>query len=551
VELEFGEYTFTFWLLTTGNRYQPQRFSISETTDGLVARSDVLTYGDGAGSTSGLLEVTLTRHEGGLSWQVRAAHSEPIKGIRVAISPLPVGTVMVPTGVQLDLQEGEPGRCYVYPGGYYPLRHISSTGVDPRSGPRSGWAAQFVLLHDGERTLYLHTREVPPRVAKLWVYRWGDHQEFRLYSEADACRRTTEYVSPTWFLDQVDDWRQAVDDHVRWMKQAYDLRPFAERADVQPWLKGIALAVNLHGRSHDGKVCHDFAAMAQRMEELAALFPPQHTLIKVVGFEGRIDHHWPDNDPDPVLGGSEGLSYFMATAHRLGFYVMLHLNVWGASFDNPVTQSLLPYRILDADGRPVTWSWDYDEDEIAEEIMAYISPDAPQWRAVLGRKIHDLVERYEVDAIFLDQTGTYVNDLRYDHFRGLQTLYAELRAALPGVQFVGEGPTTELSVSLSPLLSGVSSAQEEMAEMFCRLFGPFVRQFGHSAAMAAGPYRGVWAVRPGEWWDGESIPIQDERAARVNGIATLNLTDHRIGLDSEWVNGILTRARRDLDRHQA
>jgi hypothetical protein len=61
----------------------------------------------------------------------------------------------------------------------------------------------------------------------------------------------------------------------------------------------------------------------------------------------------------------------------------------------------------------------------------------------------------------------------------------------------------------------------------------------------------VWAVRPGEWWDGESIPIQDERAARVNGIATLNLTDHRIGLDSEWVNGILTRARRDLDRHQA
>jgi hypothetical protein len=62
------------WLLATGNWYEPAPFAITETTDGLLACTDSLTYGDGFGSTPGLLEVTL-----------------------------------------------------FYPGGYYHLRHVSST----------------------------------------------------------------------------------------------------------------------------------------------------------------------------------------------------------------------------------------------------------------------------------------------------------------------------------------------------------------------------------------------------------------------------------------
>ena len=161
---------------------------------------------------------------------------------------------------------------------------------------------------------------------------------------------------------------------------------------------------------------------------------------------------------------------------------MPHLNVWGASFANPATEALLPYRILDLEGRPVTWSFDHDGDEIDEEIFAYISPDAPEWRQVLQTKIAEIVAR-GVDTIFLDQTGTYVNDLRYDHFRGLQALYAELRAAMPAVQFVGEGPTTELSASLCPLLAGVSSSDDpDQVELYRRLFGRFILQHSHSAS---------------------------------------------------------------------
>ena len=255
--------------------------------------------------------------------------------------------------------------------------------------------------------------------------------------------------------------------------------------------------------------------------------------------------HWPDNGPAPELGGHDGFDYLMEIAHRLGFHVMPHLNVWGASFDNPATDGLLAYRILDGEGRPVNWSYDYDQDEIAEEIFAYISPDAPEWRAVLRQKVREIVDR-GVDAVFLDQTGTYINDLRYDHFRGLRALYAELRAELPGVQFTCEGPTTELSASLCPLLAGVSASDNDDAnEMYRRLFGPYVRQHGHSASIPPEPYRGVWSTPPGRWWNEEHFTGHHDRASQVNGIPTLNLTDKRIRLDGDLAASVLKRAHRD------
>lgn len=545
MDITFGGYTFGFSLLTTRNRYEPVHFVTFDASGGLVARAHSFAYGDGSGATSGLLELTFAEYETGLSWQARASHVEPIKGIKVAISPLPLGTVMVPNGTELNLKEGDAGRCFVYPGGYYPLRHLSSTGVEPRSGPLPIWSAQFALLRERERTLYLHAREYPPRVKKLWVYHRGGHQEVRVYSEADAYRRSREYTAPVWYLDEVAEWTDAVEDHARWMAYTYGLRPPTARPDVQPWLKDIALVVILHGHSQAGKICHNFAAMVNRLEELAPLFPPGRTLVKLVGFEGRVEHNLPSSAPDRALGSTGGFRRLMTVAHELGFRVMTFLNVWGASLDNPATQRLLEHQVHDPEGRPMGWSWDYDEDEIPEEIFAYISPDVPEWREVLRQTARELVEQRGVDAIYLDQMGTFVNDLHHDHFRGLETLYEELRTDLPDTLVVGEGPTTEVSAMLSPLLGGVSRCDgEDSTELHRRLFGSFVREHGHSARGLLGPYPGVWDNYHGDGWSEEQFDLEQEQAAQVNGIPTLNLTDSRIELDGKLVQRTLDRARR-------
>jgi hypothetical protein len=541
--ISFENYVFRFWVLTPANVYEPSKLRISTSGKNTIASSSELTYGDGSGSVPGELKVVFSRTSRGISWSASASTPELIKGIKVAIEPLPLGTLMVPLGHSVNLQPDEPGRAFVFPGGYYPRRHTSGTGVTPASGPLPIWAAQFALLRSGDHTLYLHGEQYPPHVKKLWIYREGDHQTLHLYDEALGCQRATNFSTTVWYLETVADWQRAVDEYTAWMSSAYGLRSFAERSDVQPWLKDLGLVVLLHGIGTNNHVGYTFVEMAEQLTRLADRFPSQRMLVKVLGFEGRIDNTWPDNTPAEQLGGVSGFEHLASTCRQLGIHLMPHLNVWGASYANPTTESLLPYRILDLEGRPVTWSFDRDGDEIDEEIFAYISPDAPEFRQVMRTKVSEIVNR-GVDAVFLDQTGTFVNDLRYDHFQGLQALYTELRRAMPGIQFVGEGPTTELSVSLCPLLAGVSASEDDdQVELYLRLFGRFVRQHNHSASFPPEPYHGVWSTSTIRGWTEERFARQQQLTARATGVPTLNLTDRRIDPDGPRVEMVLAQAR--------
>ncbi len=546
--ISYENYEFRFWILTTDNVYEPSRFQVQIDGKSTHFCSSDLTYGDGSGSTHGELEVVFSLTHRGFSWHASASAPELIKGIKVAIEPLPLGKLMIPLGHTVNLQPGEPGRAFVFPGGYYPKRHTSGTGVTPVAGPLPIWAAQFALLRAADQTLYLHGEQYPPHVKKLWIYRTDDHQILHLYDEALGCQRDKAFTTTNWHLETVADWRSAVDEYAAWMAAAYGMRALAERSDVQPWLKELGLVVLLHGIGTNNHVGYTFDEMAEHLTRLAERFPPQHILVKILGFEGRIDNTWPDNTPDERLGGIPGFEHLTAVCKRLGIHFMPHLNVWGASYANPVTESLLPYRILDLEGRPVTWSFDRDGDEIDEEIFAYISPDAPEWRQVMQEKIAEIVHR-GVDAVFLDQVGTYVNDLRYNHFRGLQALFAELRTAMPGIQFVGEGPTTELSASLCPLLAGVSGSEDDdQMELYLRLFGRFIRQHNHSASLPPEYYGGVWSASTIRGWSEERFTQQQKMAIRAQGIATLNLTDHRIDLDGPRVEAVLAQARDFMDK---
>jgi len=489
-----------------------------------------------------MLEVTFRGAPDNFSWTARASHAEEIKGLRVGISPLPAGKVTVPVDAEFTLKDGDPGRVFAYPGGYYPLRHVNSTHVEPAAGPLPTWAVQFAIFHGDGQHVILSAREYPPRVKKLWVYRIGEHQDVYLYSEEDACRRGQEYTAPTWTLSRTADWRPVVDDYSRWMGQAFQMAPFAERPGLQPWLKDIRLVAILHGGSHDGKIGYDFRAMAACLEELAKRFPPNHTLIKVAGFEGRIDRNWPDVEPGEALGGARAFDSLIAAAHRLGYHLIPHLNVWGASYENPKTKALLPHQIIDPEGRPSTWSYDKDQDEIAEEIFAYISPDTSEWREVIKDQVRVLTGR-GMDAIYLDQTGTFINDLRHDHFRGLKTLYTELRENFPSIQFAGEAPVTEVTASLVSLVCGIPIVQTEQLAEICRvLFKPYTRNYGYN--LSPEPYRGVWSSQqPVETWNKDHYLRYVERSAWVHGIPSLSLTDRRINLDGELVRVVLEQAK--------
>ena len=116
--LTFENIIFRFWVLAPGGVYSPSQFDVTTAGDVTTARCHGLTYGNGSGTVPGEVEVVFCRTPRGLSWKVRAALAEPVKGIKVALEPLPLGSIMVPVGQTVDLQPGEPGRVSVFPGGY-------------------------------------------------------------------------------------------------------------------------------------------------------------------------------------------------------------------------------------------------------------------------------------------------------------------------------------------------------------------------------------------------------------------------------------------------
>lgn len=292
---------------------------------------------------------------------------------------------------------------------------------------------------------------------------------------------------------------------------------------------GLKIVTLKQGRTYGHELSLDPEELSEQLDQIVAqgfqvieVFAPAEGLYAYSGLD-TTNHY----RIDPELGTMDGFRRLVRIAHSKGLAVVIFPNIGYFSVEAPdwITACTDP------------------ESEQARWFSWADRPDAPEWRAILRRKVREIVER-GVDAIFLDQTGTFINDLRYDHFRGLQALYAELRTDLPDVQFVCEGPTTELSASLSPLLAGAWGGDtEDLAEMYRRLFGPYVRRHSHSASIPPEPYRGVWAVPPGTWWTEDRFVAHHEHAARTNTIPTLNLTDKRVRLDGELAVSVLDRAR--------
>ena len=561
--VSYGGYTFLFQILTTSNAYTAEFSAPVQEGERLVYCTQEVSYGDDSGRVAALFEVSFSSSLKSVSWQARAEHSEQIKGIKVFVESLPYGKVVTPPGLRWEISESA-GQCFVYPHGAYPVRgRGGETGVVFPVGPIPGMAAQFILIEGEEETVCIRANEHPPRFKRFWAYRAEEGLEVHLMSEENAFELSNEYSSPTWHIDRVSSWEEAVEPYIEWMEEAYGLEPLESRRDVPEWLRRVAFMAILHGVTSDGKMCHNFAEMEARLHELAQVFPPERTLIKVLGHEGRVDYHVPDNLPGEELGGPEGFARFMKSAHALGFKVLVHMNVWGMALDHPLYPQFAQHQIHDLFGRPVFWEVDYDKDENIEPTFAYISPDAPEFRKLMVDCIGRLVNDYAIDAFHLDQSAFPINDLHHDHMRGVGLLFEELQAAYPGVLFTGEG-TSEWVAGMYALSSGQGeilwidgelghdgSRLDELvnSEMYRRLLGKYMLSYGSSGSIGPEPRRGVWTFpHPRIWWSERKFRAWQDFFERLDVIPTLVLTDKHVKTDSALARLVLDRAEQWLER---
>lgn len=365
---------------------------------------------------------------------LRWRQADGINRLNTRFSALPSGDVVVTqraestqTGLS-GLQWGMviPDDCELLVPAHSGLRFSVESGYEPMTlNYPMQWEAQFVLIQGKKGGILIHAEDnarffkrlhIQHRDGQFWV-------GFETWCTApfDKVRRAG---SVQWRIRAYKgNWLVGAGLYRAWADKVFGLT--ALRKTQPTWVTSIQTVVidNLD----------DIA----RLRALAKQLNPRRTLIYVPDWrKDGYDRNYPDYTPRPDFAER------MAEVRQLGFRIMLHVNYFGCTPENPTYQQMKPYHFRDPfSGEPLYWDWRRSAPPIK---FAYINPAAKAWRTLFVQKMVELCKILQPDALHLDQTLCIYNDANglIDGMNAMQgniALHRELRQALPHVALSGEG----------------------------------------------------------------------------------------------------------------
>ncbi len=302
-------------------------------------------------------------------------------------------------------------------------------GADTPSGrhqfayPRS-WEAQFVLLQGKRGGVLIYAEDDCGRFKALHLDRQQGQFHIGLETQCTApLEPIRETTSVRWRVHAYQGhWLVGAGAYRAWATRTFGLTPLIDHRPT--WVKDVQFVV--------------IAGLDEALlKALARHVEPRQTLVYVPGWRrDGYDRNYPAYTP------VDGLTERMKRARALGFRVMLHVNYFGVTPENPHYAALKPYHCVDpVTHRHVYWDWQRAKPPIK---FAYINPAAKAWRELFVRLMVKLCETLAPDALHLDQTLCIFNDAHglidgMNMMQGNVALHRALREALPNVALSGEG----------------------------------------------------------------------------------------------------------------
>jgi Domain of unknown function (DUF6259) len=398
--------------------------------------------------TTGAYRITLSivPDDSGLSFHLKASAPVPLWSVEWSLAGLDLHDVIIPALGGQSVTKAMP------------------TDTTLTSKYPFWWNAQFVLGSTVGGGIWLTTEEAQPRFKLLRVRREADAFTLSLGFEADAPLTATT-LEARWHLDCYrGSWKVPVDRHREWMEQTFGLRPLQDHPFCPAWARGVNFILELWGIAKDRPApLHTFEQMRKRLRSFVRLHDPRSTLVYLPGFaEHGIDSRAPSYNPSPELGGEEQFAELITAAHTMGYKVMIHTNVLGMTFDHPLFSRFREHQVVDAFGRAQGWGLDIDGDWLAEPYFAYIHPGAREWGDLMVETIGNLVAKFAVDAVFLDQTLLAFNVSKGGNFlAGMREHIDRLQREFPSILFAGEGLHEQVLQSLPMAqIHGIDSIAE-------------------------------------------------------------------------------------------
>lgn len=519
--VEFEGLRFGFLVFSRENAYglNAERMRVAADGDAVVMTCDELVWAGGQERAPGVVEARLRKNGEWIEWDVTARMDQPIKAVTTVLRGVPRGKISVGGGGG----GADPHDDEVLIG--YPF------GAGDLFGGNTAWSAGTPLVVVQAREAeHFFLSSLDDRVrAKRFYFQPGESgYRVECVFEVEGWLVQRSVSVPTWRAGRAATLDAAAQPHFDHLAKAYGFRRLAERADAPAWLQDTALVIALHGMHYSGYVFNDYARMLEILRWVGGQVPGRRVLVFLPAWDGRYYWDYPLYRPAERLGGEAGFARLVHEGQQLGFRFMPMFGANAANRRQAVFGRVADAATAKIDGESFDLDWvDWDNDRHEEGWLAYMNLGVDSWRNWLTGRIAETVERYGVDAYFLDITGGWINNPRADMHEGTRRLVADLRASHPGVLACGE------------FLYDALAAFLPLHQVYWPRLAPYVRAFSHLSHPAPG--RGSSGVHESGFgrFDAESLSL----ARRDGLIPTLSVVDDTFTAHRDQMAAVIRRAK--------
>ena len=339
---------------------------------------------------------------------------------------------------------------------------------------------------------------------------WGDSDGSRGYElihplENPASPRT-QWATPYAALLGTfqGDWITMAERYRAWgSRQSWARESRLRRGVVPDWLLHTGMWVWNRGRS-------------------PGVVPPALALQRALGLPVSIYWHWWHHGPydtsfPDYLPPREGVDSFraaLATAHSAGSHAMVYMNqrLWCTGTPSWASEHAARWAVREKDGRVREETYNVFD----PQPCATMDVTTPFWRAKYASIADTVLERYEVDGIYMDQAvqSLVCWDSTHGHpvgggnywMGGFRKLAAEIRGAAPVIRPVllaGEGAGEAWLPELDLMLT-LQVSQERYTDpgsgwepipMFQAVYHAYGVTYGSYSSLVMPPYDELWPAQ--------------------------------------------------------
>ena len=431
----FGDHRFSFLVFTEENTYSLDKAKMvaKGNDDSLQLTADGFVWAGGQEKAPGKLVAVFKKNGANIDWEITVEMDRPIKTVTTVVRDVPRGNIAFGGGQPQEPQnatanrDGDSLAAYTFGGG-------------DLNGPPASMATPLAILQSGPTDFYYFTSADDRVRPKRYYFQAGEKgYRVEMIYEHDAWQESKRITLPTWTLGRASTFEEALSPHMTHIEKAFHLQPWETRPDVQQWQRDLALVVTLHGMHYTGFIFNTYAQQLEILRWMATQIPANRVLVFLSAWDGRYYWDYPKYVVPERMGGEKGFKQLISEGQKLGFKMM---PMYGANSANKKLADywkIAPSITKKIDGNDYNLDWvDWNNDRHQDGWLAYMNLGADGWRKHLEGRISEMIERFGVDAYFLDIVGGHVNSTTGDMHEGTRTLVKNLQQKYPKVACVGE-----------------------------------------------------------------------------------------------------------------